>query len=186
MFGFLFCEDEPGVSFEYMYKKYKSTVRYMIEKVIFDEALADDVFQEIFSKFCFSMHKVHGETASRKWLMRIARNTIINMSKKDTTYKKHINLTYDIEYITDHTSENEPMNELLRAEMAEKLRSVLDDINPIYCEALELKYFMDYTVEEIAEFQQVALSTAYYRLVRGQTILYNALYNYVLGEGGNQ
>ena len=171
-----------------MYNKYKNTVYFMIGKVISDADLKNDCMQEIFLKYFKSMGRVQGEIASRRWLMAIAHNTIIDMSKKDTVYKSRIKLIQDENEILNLCDilDNIPLDNVLKDELAEKVSLVVKDMKPIHKEVIRLKYYLEFTPKEIAKLCGIPLDTVYSRLRRAEEIIYNAITRYMKekGQGG--
>lgn len=177
---------EGEVSFEYMYHKYKNTVYVMIGKVIDDEDLKNDCMQEIFLKFFKSMGRVQGEAASRRWLMAIAHNTIIDMSKKESIYKSRVKLIPDENEVLNVCDilENFPLDEMLKNEMVQKVAVTLEEMKPIHKEVIRLKYYLEFTPKEIAKLIDVPLDTVYSRLRRGEKIIHESIYNYLKEKEG--
>lgn len=173
--------NEGEVSFEYMYQKYKNTVYVMIGKVIEDKDLKNDCMQEIFMKYFKSMDRVSGEEASKRWLMAIAHNTIIDMSKKDCVYKSRIKLICDENEVLSACSmlDNLPLDSVLKNELAEKVSLVIRDMKPIHKEIVRLRYYLELTPKEIARLLDIPLDTVYSRLRRSEKIIYGAICQYM-------
>ncbi len=176
-----------GLPFDYMYNKYRNGVYKMVCDVIEDEALRDDVTQEIFERFYKSMGRVQGEAAARRWLYVIAHNTIIYLGKKDATYRKHIVLGLDEEEILAACADlcgETPLDGALKAELSETVKAALGELKPIHSEVIILKYVFEYSPAEIAKLLKLSVNTVYSRLSRAEELLYNKLYGYITGKGG--
>lgn len=173
------------ISFEYMYQKYKNTVYLMIGKVINDTDLKNDCMQEIFMKYFKSMDKVIGEEDSRRWLMAIAHNTIIDMSKKDSMYKNRVKLTPDENEVLHFCdlSENLPLDNILKNELVEKVAEAISCMKPIHKEVIRLKYYLDFTPKEIAAFCETPIDTVYSRLRRAEEIIQKEIERYMRDKG---
>lgn len=177
---------ETDVSFEYMYNKYKNTVYSMIGKCITDKELKNDILQEIFMKYYKSMGRVQGEVASRRWLMAIAHNTIIDMSKKDTMYKSRIKLIYDENEIipeSEYILGNMPLDNMLRKEIILKVSEIIACMKPIHKEVIRLRYYLEFTPLEIAKLCEIPLDTVYSRLRRAEEIIHNKVVRYIKERG---
>ncbi len=172
---------EGEISFEYMYHKYKNAVYLMIGKVIDDTDLKNDVMQEIFLKYFKSMDRVQGEDASRRWLMAIAHNTIIDMSKKDCIYKNRVKLIQDENEIVSvcNILDNFPLDNVLKNEMAQQVALVIGDMKPIHKEVVRLKYYLDFTPKEISKLLDIPLDTVYSRLRKAEAIIHKAICQYI-------
>lgn len=179
--------DETEISFEYMYYKYKNTVYSMISKSIEDKDLKNDVMQEIFMKYYKSMGRVQGEIASKRWLFAIAHNTIIDMSKKESLYKSRIKLIYDENEVINHGKtimpENLPLDDMLKKELSEKVCHVIDLMKPIHREVIQMKYYLEFTPQEIAKLCEIPIDTVYSRLRRAEEIIHKAIVRYMKERG---
>ncbi len=192
MIFFTLNNDETKVSFEYMYNTYKNTVYSMIQKSECDENLYDDIMQEIFIRFYKSMGKVQGKSALRRWLMTIAHNEIINYKKSEKTYRTHILLDLNEEELLDACAKmvrDAVFEAALKKELGFKVREEIHRLNTIYQEVIVLKYYFEYTVNEISYMLDCPLNTVYTRLRKAEEILRNALYNVICEyneKGGEQ
>ncbi len=184
--------EEPRVSFEYMYDTYKNTVRHMVQKGEDDNSLWDDIMQEIFIKFYKSMGRVHGEEASRKWLLTIARNEIINHCKSEELYRKHVLLSFNKEEFFDNCSK--PVGDIIlettiKQELELKVRKKIRHLRPKQQEVIVLKYYYEYTAKEIAHMLKCPLNTVYSRLKKAEGSLQKNLYSTLCqyyGSGNEQ
>lgn len=174
--------DETEVSFEYMYNKYKNVIYSMISKSIEDKDLKNDCLQEIFLKYFKSMGKVQGEESSRRWLLAIAHNTIIDMSKKDGLYKSRIKLISDEKDIApgyDVLLKNVPLDDMLKEELSDEVCRIIEEMKPIHREVIQMKYYLEFTPCEIAQLCEVSIDTVYSRLRRAENIIHKAIAHYM-------
>ena len=173
--------NETEIDFEYMYYKYKNTVYSMISKSIEDRDLKNDCLQEIFLKFFKSMGKVHGEESSKRWLLAIAHNTIIDMSKKDSLYKSRVKLVSDEnEVLHDYDAilQNLPLEGVLKDELTDKVCDVIAQMKPIHREVIQMKYYLEFTPREIASLCEIPIDTVYSRLRRAEEIIHKQIEKY--------
>ena len=174
--------NETDVSFEYMYNKYKNTVYRMIGKCVSDRELKRDILQEIFMKFYKSMGRVQGEIASKRWLLAIAHNTIIDMSKKDCMYKSRVKLINDENEIipeSEAVPENLPLDNVLHKEIVLKVNEIIKTMKPIHKEAINLRYYLEFTPAEIASLCEIPIDTVYSRLRRAEEIIQKGIEKYM-------
>ncbi len=172
--------EETKVSFEYMYNTYKNTVRYMIQKSENDNSFCNDIMQEVFIKFYKSMGRVQGEEAARRWLMTIAHNEIINYSKSETFYRKHVLIDLNEDELFDACSifvGDVIFEAAIKKELASSVREKIYQLRPKQQEVIVLKYYYEYTAKEIACMLDCPVDTVYSRLKKAEEILQNTLYD---------
>ncbi len=144
--------------------------------------------QEIFMKYFKSMSRVNGEENSRRWLMAIAHNTIIDMSKRDSVYKSRVKLVSDENEIINirQVLDNVPLDNVLEAELANKVAEVISCMKPIHREVIQFKYYLELTPKQMAQLLDVPLYTVYSRLRRAEEIVYTAIDRYMKEKGGKE
>lgn len=170
--------NDTVLDFNTIYNKYKNTVWITICKSIFDNQLREDIMQDVFVKFYKSIGKFQHENAARKWLMLVTKSTIIDALRKDTTYKEHISITLDDDDIFESCQdllENQPLDNVIKQEIATELMEEIHQLKPIHYEVVILHYFMEFSPKEISEKLQIPLYTVYSRLSKAKTILYNKI-----------
>lgn len=166
------------LDFNFIYNKYCNTVWITICKSIFDTQQREEVMQDVFVKFYKSIGKFQHENAARKWLMLVTKSTIIDAIRKDTTYKEHISIILDDEEIFESCQdllENQPLDNVIKQEIANELMEVIHQLKPIHYEVIILHYFMEFSPKEISEKLHIPLFTVYSRMSKSKTILYDKI-----------
>lgn len=131
--------------------------------------LAEDLFQETWLHVLERGRQYDGRSAFHGWLFRIARNLVIDWSRK----KRVVSL----EALTEPGDGGVPLQipaeqpsalEIITdKEQAERLNRILPALPAVYRELLLLRFQEDMKLEEIAAVAGVTLSTAKSRLYRG-------------------
>ena len=167
------------LDFNFIYNKYCNNVWITtICKSIFDAQQREEVMQDVFVKFYKSMGKFQHENVARKWLMLVTKSTIIDAIRKDTTYKEHINITLDDEDIFESCQdllENQPLDNVIKQEIANELMEVIHQLKSVHYEVIVLHYFWEFSPKEISEKLHIPLHTVYSRLSKAKTILYDKI-----------
>lgn len=166
------------LDFNTIYHKYYKMVWITICKSIYDAQQREEVMQDVFVKFYKSMGKFQHENAARKWLMLVTKSTIIDAVRKDTTYKEHISITLDDEDIFESCQdilENQPLDNVIKQEIANELMAVIRQLKSIHYEVIILHYFMEFSPKEISQKLHIPLYTVYSRLSKAKTILYDKI-----------
>ena len=171
--------EDGNFDFEYLYLKYKNMVWAQINNsTVTDESLKEEIMQDVFVKLYGTLGKFQNERAIKRWIRLVTKSTVIDSNKKDSTYKKHINIVLDDDAVFDECAdifENAPLNELVRKEAAKELMDELRALKPIHSEVIVLHYYMGFSVKEIAECLHLSENTVYSRLSRARSILYEAV-----------
>ena len=166
------------LDFNTIYHKYYKMVWITICKSIYDAQQREEVMQDVFVKFYKSMGKFQHENAACKWLMLVTKSTIIDAVRKDTTYKEHISITLDDEDIFESCQdilENQPLDNVIKQEIANELMAVIRQLKSIHYEVIILHYFMEFSPKEISQKLHIPLYTVYSRLSKAKTILYDKI-----------
>ena len=109
-----------------------------------DDAL--DLSQTIFLKVYENLNKFRGESQFKTWLMRITFNESNNWNRK---MKKRKMETFD-EYKIEKTSDMLPEDQYLASENRAALLRCLFELNTRHRLAVVLRYFENYSINDIA------------------------------------
>ena len=139
---------------------------------------ADDIVQDIFLKVWKNLKRYEPQSARFKtWLMRIARNTVIDYLRK----KKSFTFS-DLEDGRDdsrlgNVPDPEPLPDevFARAHDIREVQSMLEKLPPLYREVLLLHYMNHLSFEEISSILDVPANTVRSRHHRGLLRLRNLL-----------
>ncbi len=170
---------EKQEAFAELYKRYSETIRYyMLRNVKGYEETADDLTQDVFTKVYEKMHLYKAENAFSTWLFRIATNTLIDFKRSDKvevlsmdSLKVNSNsdeeTTENVFQIVDNSSNVEKIID--KSERAEAVRIAIDNIkNPKQKQAIELFFFEELSIEEIASKMDECENTVKGLIFRGK------------------
>jgi RNA polymerase sigma-70 factor (ECF subfamily) len=135
--------------------------------------VAEDLFQETWMRVLMRGSQYNGKARFDTWLFTIARNLVIDLSRKRTMQSlDEMCDTADegrsFEIATDGPSPHEEFE--LREHRAE-VAEVLLKLEPNYREVLTLRFHEEMSLEEIATVTRAPLSTVKSRLYRGLAAL---------------
>ncbi len=130
---------------------------------------AEDLFQETWIRVLMRGAQFNGKARFDTWLFTIARNLVIDLSRKKTMAS--LDEMQDpgdderpFEVATDAPS---PYDQFRLRENAAEVTSVLLKLHPSYREVLVLRFHEELPLEEIASVTRAPLSTVKSRLYRG-------------------
>jgi RNA polymerase sigma-70 factor (ECF subfamily) len=161
--------------------RYKDSIYYMVLKMVHNRDDADDLTVEAFGKAFSNIHKYSPEYAFSTWLFKIAINNCIDFIRK----KRLETLSIDDDSKDEGNSYSnsirsntlDPEERFIKDQRARLMREVTERINPKYRRLIELRFFKEYSYDEIATELQLPLGTVKAQLFRAKELLYNILKN---------
>lgn len=135
--------------------------------------VAEDLFQETWMRVLLRGAQFNGQSRFETWLFTIARNLVIDLSRKRTmTSLDEMSEGGDderpIEFAMDGPS---PLDQFQSREDSAEVGEVLLKLEPNYREVLVLRFYEELSLEEIAGVTRAPLSTVKSRLYRGLAAL---------------
>ena len=135
--------------------------------------VAEDLFQETWMRVLLRGGQYNGKARFDTWLFTIARNLVIDLSRKRTmaSLDEMSDTTEDrrgLEFAADGPS---PLEQFQSREDRAEVAEVLLKLEPNYREVLVLRFHEEMSLEEIASVTKAPLSTVKSRLYRGLAAL---------------
>jgi RNA polymerase sigma factor (sigma-70 family) len=157
---------------------YKDALYFMLLKMTNNADDAEDLTIEAFGKAFKRLNQYTPDYAFSTWLFKIATNNCIDFIRK----KKKSVLVYDSPYHEDDYEEEDittsiksqdlnPEEKLIREQKLQSLRDIVDKLKPRYRQLVELRYFKEYSYEEIADEMKLPLGTVKAQLFRAREFL---------------
>lgn len=160
--------------------RYRDAIYFMLLKMVNNTADAEDLTIEAFGKAFKNIKQYTASFAFSTWLFKIASNNAIDFMRK----KKFNNVSIDD---TLHDADTVPINirseqptpeeSLISEQKVLLLRSVVAKLKPRYRRLVELRYFYEYSYEEISEEMELPIGTVKAQLFRARELLQNILKN---------
>lgn len=145
---------------EEIVKKYSDMIYGVAMRYVRNRTDADDIYSEVFYRYFRRQRTFDSEEHRKAWLLRVT----INCSKEFLINRSyHEELNDDMFGSTEITGTSGTRLEDIMA-VREALKSMKED----YREILELYYFMELTVSEIAQMLQRSVNTVKSQLLRGR------------------
>lgn len=158
--------------------RYRDAIYFMLLKMVNNASDAEDLTIEAFGKAFKSIHQYAPNFAFSTWLFKIATNNCIDFIRKRRS--DHISLDQaeddqDRMSSSVQSSTLDPEESMIRNQKANLLRSVVTKLKPRYRRLVELRYFNEFSYEEIAEEMDLPIGTVKAQLFRARELLYNIL-----------
>lgn len=163
--------------------KYKDSIYFMVLKMVHNRDDAEDLTIEAFGKAFKNLHKYSPEYAFSTWLFKIATNNTIDYIRKKRLQTYSIDQSKNDEEegatiaSTIRSGNLDPEEKYIKDQRKQMMREVTDKLNDKYKILIELRYFKEYSYEEIAEELKLPLGTVKAQLFRAKELLYNILKN---------
>ena len=158
---------------------YRDTIYFMLVKMTGNVDDAEDLTLEAFGKAFKNLSQYTPDYAFSTWLFKIASNNCIDFMRKK---KKNVlaNDNYDdvseSYHVKSMASEGlDPEENLIKSQKIELMRKVVEKLKPRYKKLIQLRYFEEYSYEEICNELDLPLGTVKAQLFRAREFLFNIL-----------
>ena len=166
---------------EQLYDRYSALVFSIALRVLHDNALAEDVTQEVFLRLWrqpASFDPQRGRFIS--WISSVARNRALDELRKLSRRRGAEDQTEEaVLDLPDDARGEDPQEEAILAEERDRVRAALAELPPAQRQVIELAYFSGLTQVEIAERTGDPLGTIKTRVRLGMRKLREALTDFV-------
>lgn len=161
---------------------YRDSLYFMLLKMTNNPHDAEDLTIEAFGKAFKKLHQYTPDFAFSTWLFKIASNNCIDFIRKKKKYTFSMDKNYDDEEGNDLASNipaeiPDPEEHVIKKQKVKMMRDVVEKLKPHYRTLIELRYFKEYSYEEIAEELDLPIGTVKAQLFRAREFLYNILKN---------
>ena len=163
--------------------RYRDSIYFMLLKMVNNRDDADDLTIEAFGKAFNKLHQYTPNYAFSTWLFKIASNNCIDFIRKKKK-KQLLSLDKPIEgndggeMTMDVPSGTlDPEETYIKEQKKILMHGVVEKLKPRYRTLVELRYFKEFSYEEIAQELDLPLGTVKAQLFRAREFLYNILKN---------
>ena len=160
--------------------RYRDAIYFMLLKMVNNAIDAEDLTIEAFGKAFKSIHQYAPNYAFSTWLFKIATNNAIDFIRKRRANLISIDQSHDEDgsiHISIQDSEPDPLESIINQQKVKMMRTIVAKLKPRYRRLVELRYFSEYSYEEISEELELPIGTVKAQLFRARELLYNILKN---------
>jgi RNA polymerase sigma-70 factor (ECF subfamily) len=160
-------------------ERYRDAIYFMLVKMVNNTADAEDLTIEAFGK-AFKYIKNYTPTfAFSTWLFKIATNNAIDFIRR----KKQTSISIDESNpeaipLNIRSEQPTPEENLITEQKIMMLRTVVAKLKPRYRRLVELRYFYEYSYDEISSEMELPIGTVKAQLFRAKELLQNILKNH--------
>ena len=160
--------------------KYRDSLYFMMLKMTGNATDADDLTIEAFGKAFKNLQQYTPDFAFSTWLFKIAANNCIDFLRKNKRIQFADNLYDDGDESNDAPSNMpstgiDPEEKIIEKQKIQLMHDVVEKLKPHYRELIRLRYFKEWSYEEIATELDLPLGTVKAQLFRAREFLYQIL-----------
>ncbi len=169
----LFCLTQNGniEAFNELFRRYERKVYMYCMRVLLDEDVAHDAFQEAFTRLYEHRHSYDGRNFM-VWFFTIIRNVCLNMRR---------NKKFTVPFETSVA--NETPAKVKDVALHDQVAAALNRLPMDYREAIVLYEYDGYSYQEIADITGASIATVKIRIFRARKMLRTLLYPVVYDNG---
>lgn len=161
-------------------ERYRKPLYHTMLKMVKNTDDAEDLTIEAFAKAFRGLAKFKKEYTFSTWLFRIATNNCIDFIRKKKLETLSINSSYrddnGEEVAIDIKDNNlDPQEKAIKSQKIELMQMIVTKLPHKYQRLVELRYFKEYSYDEIAKKIEIPLGTVKAQLHRAKELLYDMI-----------
>ncbi|MFP4369270.1 MAG: RNA polymerase sigma factor [Bacteroidota bacterium] len=158
LYALLKNKTSAKAAFDELYERYSTKLYNYCRKILNNQELAEDIFQETFTRFYESAQVDRPMSNVAGYLVRIARNLCLN--EKVKKHNDNVPLE-DFHFPTYDTNYD-------KKELADLLETAIEDLPDQYREVIILKEYFDMSYKDIAETLNTTMPVIRIRIYRAR------------------
>ena len=165
-------------AFASLMNRYRDSIYYMLLKMVNNPIDAEDLTIEAFGKAFRNLESYTPKFAFSTWLFTIATNNCVDFIRKkqlSPTPFDHLQDNIDNVTINIQSDLPDPEESLINHQKIAALKIIVSQLKPRYKSLIELRYYKEYSYEEISSELNLPIGTVKAQLFRAKTLLYNIL-----------
>lgn len=163
-------------AFAGLMNRYRDSIYFLLLKMVNNTSDAEDLTIEAFGKAFRNLDSFTPDFAFSTWLFKIATNNCIDFIRKKQASPAPIDqLQDDLDSLTVNIQSDlpDPEEALINDQKIAVLRGIVNQLKPRYRRLIELRYYKEYSYEEIANELDLPIGTVKAQLFRAKSLLYN-------------
>jgi RNA polymerase sigma-70 factor (ECF subfamily) len=142
-----------------LYSRHHVRIYRFALRFLNDEAAAEDTVSEVFIDVWRQAERFEGRSQVTTWLLAIARNKALSLLRRRSSEE----LDDEVAEFIEDPSDN-PEAAMLKSQRASVLQACLTQLSPAHREIVDLVYYHEKSVEEVAEIISVPANTVKTRM----------------------
>ncbi|HYW94156.1 MAG TPA: sigma-70 family RNA polymerase sigma factor [Bacteroidales bacterium] len=162
--------------------RYRDTIYFMLLKMVNNPIDAEDLTIEAFGKAFKNISQYTPNYAFSTWLFKIATNNCIDFIRKKRGNTVSLDHTFDEDdslspSASIQSESPDPELHMINQQKVTIMREVVSKLKPRYRRLVELRYFKEFSYEEISRELDLPIGTVKAQLFRARELLFNILKN---------
>lgn len=165
-------------AFAGLMNRYRDSIYFMLLKMVNNQSDAEDLTIEAFGKAFRNLDSYTPKFAFSTWLFRIATNNCVDFIRKKQMSPAPFDGTFDnLDNVTINIQSDlpDPEESLINHQKIAALKDIINQLKPRYRSLIQLRYYKEYSYEEISAELKIPIGTVKAELYRAKTLLYNIL-----------
>ena len=160
--------------------RYRDAIYFMLLKMVNSQVDAEDLTIEAFGKAFKNIDQYTPNFAFSTWLFKIATNNCIDFIRKKRASLVSLDQTMDGEDSLSpstliQSDDPDPEAYMINKQKIKHMRNVVSRLKPRYRQLVELRYFKEYSYDEIAVELDIPIGTVKAQLFRARELLLNII-----------
>jgi RNA polymerase sigma factor (sigma-70 family) len=165
-------------AFASLMNRYRDSIYFMLLKMVNNASDAEDLTIEAFGKAFRNLDSYTPKYAFSTWLFTIATNNCVDFIRKKKASPSPFDYLQDsLDNVTVNIQSDipDPEESLINHQKITVLKDIVSQLKPRYKALIELRYYKEYSYEEISSELNLPIGTVKAQLFRAKTLLYNIL-----------
>ena len=157
-------------------ERYRDAIYFMLLKMVNNPSDAEDLTIEAFGKAFKSINQYAPNFAFSTWLFKIATNNCIDFMRKKKSAPFSFENQSDDQDDPSHSIQCgnlDPEETLINQQKMKMMQEIVSKLKPRYRKLIELRYFKEYSYDEIARELNLPIGTVKAQLFRARDLLSN-------------
>jgi len=165
-------------AFASLMNRYRDSIYFMLIKMVNNPSDAEDLTIEAFGKAFRNLDSYTPKFAFSTWLFKIATNNCVDFIRKKQlapTLFDYLQDNLDNATVNIQSDMPDPEELLINHQKIAALKDIISQLKPRYKSLIELRYYKEYSYEEISSELNLPIGTVKAQLYRAKVLLYNIL-----------
>ncbi len=165
-------------AFAALMNRYRDSIYFMLLKMVSNASDAEDLTIEAFGKAFRSIDSYTPKFAFSTWLFMIATNNCVDFIRKKKASPSLLDHNQDgMDNLTANIQSDlpDPEESLINHQKIAALKEIVNQLKTPYRKLIELRYYKEYSYEEISSELKIPIGTVKAQLYRAKSLLYNIL-----------